>query len=398
MSSNTFSEASTVLYVDDEQDACKWLARTLRNEFTVMTAGGVSEALDLLQRHTNDIALLVTDFRMPQRDGLELLRAVQQQYPHIIRLLSSAYVDKDVAIAAVNEGRVFRILEKPLDEAATRTALREGLAEYRQRARDRVLHENRSTAMRETLGFLAHELNTPLVAVRAYMTGLRKRLQPEGIEGNSIGAGGKWPVLLHQRRPGEVAAALDGAERCALHCQSLVATFVQSARDAYPGTEPQTIAASALVKSLLDDYPFEPDERAFVTSRVECDFVLPGRRDLLYLVLSTLTKNALQALQGRPQAKLSVVVGRTAEGSHKPSIYFEDNGPGIAPELLSRLTREPVASSNSSGGSGMGLVFCRSVVQSMGGDVDVTSALGHGTTVTLSFPPFTPANAGNGTS
>jgi two-component system response regulator PhcR len=392
MAAAVSTEASTVLFVDDEPLACKWFARSFGNEFTVLTAGGVSQALEVLRERADEIALLVTDFRMPERNGLELLREVQREHRHVVRLLASAYAEKEVAIAAVNEGHVFRILEKPLDEAATRAALREALAAYRQRARERSLHENRAAAMRETLGFLAHELNTPLTTVRGYMAALKDRLHPDGKEV----APAAGTVTLSERRPGEVAAALDAAERSALHCQSLVSTFVQSARDAYPGAQQQVITASSLVKALLDEYPFEPAERAFVQSVVEQDFTLPGRRDLLYLVMCTLAKNALQALRGRPDAALTVTAGCTPlpQGRQQPWIRFQDNGPGIPEDLLARLTREPVTTRAASGGSGMGLVFCRRVVQSIGGSIAIDSGTGRGTAVTLLFQAFTPATQG----
>ena len=124
---------------------------------------------------------------------------------------------------------------------------------------------------------------------------------------------------------------------------------------------------------------------------VEQDFLLPGRRDLLYLVLCTLTKNALQALRGKPSGKLAVTVGNDiAQGGQRQWMKFEDNGPGIEPELLARLTKEPVKSG--SGGNGMGLLFCRRVVQSIGGTLDIASEPGRGTVVTLYFHPFTEAN------
>ncbi|MET0312023.1 MAG: hybrid sensor histidine kinase/response regulator [Burkholderiaceae bacterium] len=375
------SEPGTVLFVDDEPLACKWFARSFGGEFKVVTAGGVNEALGILEANAESIAVLVTDYRMPERNGLELLQAVQRDYRHVVRLLASAYAEKDVAIAAVNEGQVFRILEKPLDEEVTRATLREAVAAWRQRSRERALHENRAAAMRETLGFLAHELNTPLTTVRGYMAALKDRLHPDGAEAN-MGVG---TVLMSERRPGEVAAALDAAERSALHCQSLVSTFVQSARDAYPGSQPQSVTASALLKALLDEYPFDAGERAAVASRVESDFELPGRRDLLYLVLCTLTKNALQAMRGQAGAKLTVCAGTgEAGGRLHPWIRFEDNGPGIPAEVLARLTREPVTTKGA-GGTGMGLVFCRRVVQSIGGSIAIASQPGRGTAVTLHF-------------
>ena len=383
MTSSIPTEASAILFVDDEPMACKWFARSFSHEFTVLTAGSVNQALEVLRDHAHEIAVLVTDFRMPERNGLELLSAVQQNYRHVVRLLLSAFAEKDVAIDAVNKGQVFRILEKPLDEEATRAALREALTFYQQRAHEQAVHESRAAAMRETLGFLAHELNTPLSIVRGYIEELKGRLQPVDA---GIGS-----VTMREDRPGKVAALLNAAERSALHCHSLMSTFVQSARDAYPGAQPQTVTASSLIKTLLDEYPFEHDERPRLSIHVEQDFLLPGRRDLLYLVLCTLTKNALQALRGKPSGKLAVTVGNDiAQGGQRQWMKFEDNGPGIEPELLARLTKEPVKSG--SGGNGMGLLFCRRVVQSIGGTLDIASEPERGTVVTLYFHPFTEAN------
>ena len=205
MTSSIPTEASAILFVDDEPMACKWFARSFSHEFTVLTAGSVNQALEVLRDHAHEIAVLVTDFRMPERNGLELLSAVQQNYRHVVRLLLSAFAEKDVAIDAVNKGQVFRILEKPLDEEATRAALREALTFYQQRAHEQAVHESRAAAMRETLGFLAHELNTPLSIVRGYIEELKGRLQPVDA---GIGS-----VTMREDRPGKVAALLNAAER-----------------------------------------------------------------------------------------------------------------------------------------------------------------------------------------
>ncbi len=394
-------DANTLLYVDDEPQACKWFARMFADEFRILTAPSVDEALRLLRQHPADIAVLLTDYRMPQRNGMELLAAAQRDFRHLVRLLVTAYAEKEVAIAAINEGQVFRILEKPLDEQRTREALREALALHDQRAMERAVHEQRVSAMRETLGFLAHELNTPLATVRGYMDALKQRHQGPA-QGTLQKAGGM--VQFAEGTPGEVLAAIESAERRALYCQSLVATFVQSARDAYPGGAVQTITAGSLVEALLDEYPFEDDELSWIGCRLTDDFVLPGRRDLLYLVLCTLTKNALHALRGRPQPSLRIELGRETRAgtAGRPWIRLTDNGPGIAAELLSRLTLEPVTTKgglagvgpHGHGGNGMGLIFCRRVVQSIGGAIEIVSPAGQGASVTLYFQSSNVANPG----
>jgi two-component system response regulator PhcR len=376
-------ETPAILFVDDEPASRKWFALEFGDEFRVVTAGGADEALAILGARSGEFGVLVTDYRMPERDGMKLLRTVQRDFRHVIRLLATAYAEKDVAIAAVNQGKVLRILEKPLDGEATREALREALAQHRTQAVERVVNEGRVAALREALGFLAHELNTPLATVRGYVGSVAAR---------HIAPGPQTPAGMAQFReeyPGELVAALERAERRALYCQSLVSTFVQSARDAYPDAVPQSITASSLVEALLDEFPFEENERSWVVLDVRQDFRLPGRRDLLYLVLCTLAKNALLALRGRTQPRLVLEVDRDAQGpsGRRAWIRVRDNGPGIPPEVLAKLTREPVTTRAGSGGSGMGLMFCQRVMQALSGAIEVHSTVDEGTLVTLFFQP-----------
>ena len=382
----SFPQAETILYVDDEQQACKWFQRTFSDEFRVITAASVDEALLRLAQEGSGIAVLATDYRMPERDGMALLSIAQREHRHVVRLLVTAYAEKDVAIAAVNEGQVFRIIEKPVEPAETRTVLRAALAHHRSQLLAQALHEGRALAVRETLGFLAHELNTPLTTVRGYMGALLQRHLPAATAED----GTPQPVAFSETRPGEILAALEAAERNELYCQSLVSTFVKSAREAHPGLMAEAVTAAGLVNVLLQEYPFEDGERGWLATNLAEDFALPGQRDLLFLVISTLTKNALQALRGRAAPSLKISLGRDAAAPGPGArrwIRLADNGPGIEPALLQRLTHEAVTTRAASGGSGMGLLFCRRVIQSLGGHIAIDSAPDEGTTVSLYFQP-----------
>ncbi|WP_395684984.1 ATP-binding protein [Caenimonas koreensis] len=375
----TASEKSlAVLFVDDDALTRKIFAGVFGGEFTVVTAASAAEAIQLLSAGDHEYAVLLTDFQMPGGDGVNLLRAAQRLHRHVVRLLVSAYAEKDVAIAAVNQGGVMRILEKPLASVSTREVLREAMELYVSQRAERVANERRASALREMAGFLAHELNTPLATVRGSVAAITARHIPD--KGSSPGN----IVSFREDQPGEVLAALARAERRALYCQSLVSTFVQSARDAYPGATTHSVKASGLVADLLGEFPFEDDEHSLILHEVQSDFELGGRRDLLYLVLCTLTKNALQAMRGHSGATLTIIVGNNAEG-HGHILRFVDTGPGIPQDVLGRLTREPLTTKSS--GNGMGLVFCRRVMESVGGTIVVASELGKGTTVTLDFKP-----------
>ncbi len=374
------TDAQAILFVDDEAVSRQWFSRCFGDEFEISTAASVDEALAILTERGESFAALITDYRMPEQDGMKLLRFVRREHRHLVRLLVTAYAEKDVAIAAVNQGQVMRILEKPLEEEPTREALREALSLYRHQALERALNEGRAAALRETLGFLAHELNTPLATVRGSVAAVLERHRPPE-PGDAPGT-----VRFEGLGPQELLAALQRAERRALYCQSLVATFVQSARDAYPGAAPQTVSAASLLGSLVDEYPFEDRERHWVSTELRQDFRLPGRRDLLYLVLCTLTKNAILALRDTAEPRLRIEVDcAPGPGAPRAWIRFIDNGPGIAPEVLARLTREPVTTRAATGGNGMGLMFCQRVMQAAGGAIRLQSALGQGTTVELAF-------------
>ena len=374
-----------ILMVDDEPQACKWFARLYGTEFTVLTAASVDEALVLLGERGHEVAVLLTDYAMPQRDGVALLGEVRRLYPHVARLLVSAYADKDVAMLAVNQGHVEHILEKPLDDALTRQALREALATSVRRSRDQSLIARRESALRETLGFLAHEVTSPLATVRGYLSAMRENHQADA-------QGSDGMAHIAQQKPGDVLFMIEAAQRRAEYAQSLVSTFVQTARDASQGDTSASLLASELVHAVQDEYPFESNESSWLSAYLSADFTLPGRRDLLYLVLCTLVKNALIALRAQPpqQPEVCITLDRVALAaglSPQPAVRVSDNGPGIAPEVLRRLTRESVTTRADSGGTGMGLLFCQRVMSSLGGDITVHSTLGQGTTVTLYFPP-----------
>ena len=376
--------AHAVLLVDDEPQALKWFARLYGDEFVVFTAGGVAQALSLLEERGHEVAVLLTDYSMPGQDGVVLLSTARREHPHVSRLLVSACADKDVAMAAVNQGHVEAILEKPLDETITRQALRSALAASRQRARDKALIERREATLRETLGFLAHEVTTPLATVSGYLTAMRDRHQ------ESLACKPEM-ACIGQRRPGEVKAMLEAALRRSDYAQSLVSSFVQTARDAYHADSVVSLRASDLVQAVLDEYPFEEGESGWLSCDLARDFTLPGRRDLLYLVICTLVKNALMALRAAPpgQPRVQVMLDRASPVAGLPPqavIRVIDNGPGIASDVLQRLTHEPVTTRAASGGSGMGLVFCQRVMTSMGGTIEVRSVPDDGAVVSLYFP------------
>ena len=124
----------TLLYVDDEELGSKYFARMMGADYEVLLASSSDEAIAILQRDNARIAVLVTDFRLPGRNGGDLLRQVKLEYPHIVRILVTAYADLDVLLQLVNTGEVFHILEKPLRRASVSDTLQMAIERFHELA------------------------------------------------------------------------------------------------------------------------------------------------------------------------------------------------------------------------------------------------------------------------
>lgn len=354
----------TLLYVDDEEMACKYFARTVAADYEVLLARSSDDAIAILRRDHARIAVLVTDFRMPGRTGGDLLREVAQEYPHIVRILVTAYADKDVLLQTVNSGEVFRILEKPLTSSAVRETLRMAFERYRERA----IQNQRLMAIDETLAFLAHELNTPLATIA---------LNARSIE-NRVDA-----APDSERDVGDAARSM---RESAQYCIAVVSSFWRSVhngrRRLAEDDARSEVTAHGLISALLDTYPFAAAQRSWVQIEVASDFAVVTQPNCVALVLSSLLSNALRALADVPTPSVRFTV--VAEPN--PGIRIRDNGPGIPPEVKARLLTDPITTHAKSGGNGLGLILCNRVMQSCGGSIRIESTSGQGTTVMLDFP------------
>mgnify|MGYP001046684154 FL=1 len=114
-----------ILCVDDEEHIVSSLKRTLRKEAEVFTAQSGAEALDILKQ--NEIDLLITDMRMPQMTGAELLTEVNNLGLDPARILLTGYSDMELLQQAINEGRLDRYMRKPWENDDLLAAVRQEL-------------------------------------------------------------------------------------------------------------------------------------------------------------------------------------------------------------------------------------------------------------------------------
>ena len=105
----------TILYVDDEEKSLKYFTRAFGDKFNILSAANADDGYRLLEQHRDEIALLMTDQRMPGEKGVEFLQRARRLRPEAIRILTTAYSDFDVAIEAVNSAAIYKYVTKPWD-------------------------------------------------------------------------------------------------------------------------------------------------------------------------------------------------------------------------------------------------------------------------------------------
>ncbi|MFI8383722.1 response regulator [Pseudomonas sp. NPDC079086] len=117
------SEPIRILFVDDEERILRSLALQFRREYEVLTESDPCRALQRLK--SESVQIIVSDQRMPQMSGAELLAQARQIAPDTLRILLTGYSDLDAAVEALNSGGIFRYLTKPWDQQEMAFTLRQ---------------------------------------------------------------------------------------------------------------------------------------------------------------------------------------------------------------------------------------------------------------------------------
>ncbi len=112
-----------ILIVDDESANLRLLERLFRREYQVLAAGSGAEALELLKMH--DVAVIISDQRMPAMTGIEFLKRAAEMRPHTVRIILTGYTDVNALVEVINSGVVYKYATKPwVNEDLQQTVVR----------------------------------------------------------------------------------------------------------------------------------------------------------------------------------------------------------------------------------------------------------------------------------
>jgi signal transduction histidine kinase len=379
----------TVLVVDDEIDVVASVKDLLRLDYKVLGATRAADGLAMLEREP--VHVVMTDQRMPETTGVELLAKVRDTHPDAMRLLFTGYADIRAVVDAINRGSVYRYITKPWDPDELMAIIREACDRYDLMAERKELMlalQSKNTELEAANAELkradelksafirvaSHELRTPLT-ILVGMSDLAAR------QGGAVEPLAGWIKRIH-------AAGL----RLKYLIDQIVSMLTAQQFERKPDLRPTDLGQ--LLRTAIDDVrPFAE------VRRQELRLELPDQPGTINVdeqkIRDSVNHLLLNAIKFTPDAGSITVRARRADGD--AFIEVSDTGMGIEAaamqHVFDRFFTEFDVSHHSSGhfefgkkGLGLGLSVVKAFVEMHGGTVKVTSEVGKGTTFTICLP------------
>lgn len=380
-----------VLVVDDDLSMLRLLERYVAADgHAVLTAANGLEALRLLKR--DGVRLVITDWMMPEMDGLELCRSIRtsQATQSVYVIILTGHTDKGRLVEAFDAG-ADDFLSKPPDRQELLARVRAGkrilklqddLVKQACIAQERDQLRNAVSAFEQVLGIVSHELRTPLASTRVMTEYL---LQPDA------------------RQPEVLNDFLANIHEQVLHMANTVNDLLDAARlnSGVVRWRWSEIAVAEVCRDALRSIaPLVDRQRVTLGCKVTPpDLTMRGDAGAIRRLLVNLLSNAQKHTEA---GSITVEVrSRIEDGAKWVQLEVRDTGEGIEADIADRLGVAFALNSGALGdrhigGAGLGLSICRGIVAAHGGEIHLSSRKGSGTTVRAMLRADLPEAAATG--
>ncbi len=366
-----------ILVVDDEVDNLDLLKRTFRREYNVHTANSAKDALQMLD--DREFAVIVSDQRMPEMTGVELLEKVREKSPNTIRILLTGYTDMNALVDAINLGHVYRYLTKPWSREEITVTVKRAVEHYDStRQNVRLLDELRvnNEALEKSYGDLKRldELKTRFMVISSHELRTPASIISGNLELLLSGAIGEF-----QKEQKEIIAnAFKGTSRLIDLIEDVLSVLRIDSHQLKLNITKFNLRE--LVDEVIGNVKIFLDERKLTAVNEVRDIEIEADANRMFHVFINLLSNAMKySRDGAPIAFRA----ETENGSIH--IVCADQGIGIPKEELEKIFDKfyQLGDANQhrtskhkfmGGGSGLGLTIARGTIEEHHGKIWVESA------------------------
>lgn len=382
-----------VLFIDDEENILRSLTRLFMDEpYAVATTSDPKRALEIMA--AENIKVIVSDQRMPQVTGVELLTRSKAVRPDAVRILFTGYADIQATQDAINKGEVYRYVSKPWDDEGLKVLVRDAIRNFDLVAENRRLTEVTRLQNEELVlandeirkayekeknfsSTVSHELRTPLSAIRMAVD----------LVGDRTAASAD-----------KQATAFLGIARKNVDRLTRLINDILGLSKLQSGADPLTRKPDDLNRIVQE--AAEVQELAargkglqFV---VKADPALPQAEvdaDRLQQVLNNLLNNAVKFTERGSVTVETRSVPAEGQAAGQVEVAVRDTGRGMPSESLEKIFEKFCqlgSAQDRVGGTGLGLSICREIIQQHGGRLWAESELGKGSAFIFRLPVIAP--------
>ncbi len=380
-----------ILYVDDERANRIVFEQSFGTRFRVRSVASGREALELFKSET--VAVLVTDQRMPEMSGQDLLERAKALYPDTVRVVITAYSDLDPILSAVNEGLVARYIIKPWDRAELEQILQWAIEAFMLGGQGSALQLRlMQTERLVTLGSIAaavlHDLHQPLGNLTVNGQRLEHlarsvgKLPPMVAQAGALPEGDRTNLNALSEELPEIAQELIESCKMMRAITEQMRQFLNPSRAAQetPSVDPVPVIKHAL--QVCRETAVRARGRLLYEGPPELPKVRIGATELSQIFINLIANGAQALLQ--KNARGGRVVVNADVTPERVQFIIADDGCGMSGEVLQKVGT--MFFSTRPDGTGLGIAQSRRLVSRAGGELRLESREGAGTTALFTLP------------
>ena len=354
-----------VLYVDDQQGNLVVFKATFKRYLDVVTAPSARDALAILEKE--EFPVVISDQRMGEMNGTDLLTEIRKRWPDSARMLLTAYTDFDDVVRAINDGQVTRFIHKPWEREDLLGAILNAATLYEKTKENRqlteqLLHRERLAAIGQVTSGLVHELGN-IAAVLSVAEDMKEDM----AKGADVSR--------------ELEILQGGIEKFMALVESL-RIYSKGGNQLDLVKKPIEIGkALSTTLVLLKLFPQVKTLKTLDVQTLNEAIVVSIDAKKIEQVILNVVKNAAESVPaGTGEVRIKV-------RPEPANVFIEitDNGPGIPPPAWKKIW-EGFYTTKGDKGTGLGLAMCRKIMEAHGGSIAFENLPRGGCLFTLRIP------------